>query len=167
MSATRLCLAAVGLATLFASSALTAAPSREKLAAGAKLFDRSALPAPAPASVGSKVADYPLQLRVLEEDGTPAQAQRVSGPDAQVSLQLELTNLGAARQFKVATLTSAVRVTVARAIEVMPGQTIRVPVHLVRRECTSGPGFVSFMVRSSEPARGVRPASAKIAVSCR
>ena len=156
------------LATTVAGAGPRRPPNPDKLAAGGHPVDPGAPAARAAALEARRPEPYPVNLRVLDAGGAETR-ELVTAAGEQLPLQLEITNLGGAGHLGLRGTTWAMDVLLPASVSVAPGQTVRVPVRLVKRDCARKASFFQVYVRplGIADARAFTSASTRLSVRCR
>jgi hypothetical protein len=161
---TRTFAAALVLGGLLASGAHAdpRPPDPAKLQSGGRPV-RKGPPPIRPSAAAASRAPYPLELRFLGADAGPARFTTDAGQT--LTLTLELTNHGSARQFELAALTWAMAVGLPGHVTLAPGETTHVSVTVTKRACQPRASFLEVV--ASADGDSALPVKARASVRCR
>jgi hypothetical protein len=154
-------LALVGVLTA-AAHAEQPAPDPGKLQTGGRPVRKG--PPPPRASVATARREaYPLDLQFL--GGGAGVAHFGATPDQPLTLELTLTNRGAARQFSLAALTWGMEVHLPAHVSLAPGESTRLEVTVTKRACQPTASFLRVVAHADGD--GSLPVSTRASVRCR
>jgi hypothetical protein len=137
-------------------------PDPGKLQSGARPLRKGA-PAPRSSVASVRPSPYPLELQFLGADGASARFTTTAGQP--LTLTLELTNHGSAREFALAGLTWGMDMRLPAHLTLAPGETTRLEVTVTKRACHPAASFVQVIARADGD--GALPVSKRASVRCR